>query len=134
MTPRLSPLLLLPLLALAAGCRRVERAAPPLGRPLGVVRVVKGGQGQVGDLRIGLAYVRKGEPVLLGGSMRTLEAGLWVFVRGDEASDAKADLRAGQSVDAAKWRVFVEELEDGAGAHATVGVYERPPEDVPARP
>ncbi len=105
------------LASLLAGCARVERAALPAGfAQAGTVEVRLGGQAPAGALRIGLGYVHASSPKPVSGAARILEAGLWIYVRGKPSENRKADVRAGESVQAGSETIFVERVESGPGA------------------
>jgi hypothetical protein len=105
------------LAALLSGCARVERAGLPAGfSKAAVVDVALGGQAQAGSLRIGLGYVRRASAKNVSGAARVLEAGLWIYVRGEPSENRRAALRAGESVQAGPDEIFIERVKSGPDA------------------
>lgn len=112
------------LLALAAGCNQVERAALLVATgPSEVVEIPVNAQGEAGNLRIGLGYVRKSSPVDVSGTPRSLEAGLWIYVREDSSKDLKISVRAGQRISVGTATIFVEEIRGGRRAAVRLTIY-----------
>ncbi|MDE1976484.1 MAG: hypothetical protein KGL04_06055 [Elusimicrobia bacterium] len=115
--PRAQALFWLGAAALLAGCARVERAALPAGfSKAGVVDVGLGGQAQAGSLRVGLGYVHRVPPKDVSGAARSLEAGLWIYARGESSKNRAAPLRAGESAQAGDETIFIERVQSGPGA------------------
>ena len=114
---RARPLRWLLLLAVAAGCGRVERAALPRDSlPGDTVEIPVSTQAQMGNLRIGLGYVRKSAPVDVAGAQRNLEAGLWIYVREDPSKNTAVSVWAGQRISVGATTIFVEEVRGGRRA------------------
>lgn len=109
------PLCCLFLIALAAGCGRVEHAALPSNMGSAkIVEIRENTQAQEGNLRIGLGYVRVSAAMDVAGSPRTLEAGLWIYVRKDPSKNKAASVRAGQLILVGATSLFVEEVRGGS--------------------
>lgn len=79
-----------------------------------VVEVQQSTQAQVGDLRIGLGYVRKAQYTdASGATRRGLVAGLWIFFRGDTSKDKTVDAYPGQRILVGSYALYVEEIRGG---------------------
>lgn len=76
-----------------------------------VITISQGTVGSFGDLRIGVAYVRRSEYVDSYGVKRHgLIAGLWILVGDDGSKEEKLDVYTGQSFQINKYVLYVAEI------------------------